>query len=496
MWRIVNRLAVAASILFLTDATLLLAAQSPSGSIITVPATPREYRATADRFDRLDRWIRATASHRLGESDAFSQELATWSLTDLQALWVDAHTLAQLMRDRSQGNFSVRTADGQVVRIVYSRRQLDTLLGFACIAGGYLDPAGFTDRAGSVARECVVSAPLTHLDPEMAKIALWFGSERLRRGDDNLFWRRSAVLHSDVAMLEQPRPLAVGTTSLPIGPRRLRAELLDGRQLAITLGGVHWSLAETVLEFVRARGATGETRASTTEPPSDDPMVRSWYQATTMWLQRHEQRDLQHLDAGLARFPDDGLLLFLRGCEHESYGSPAIQVPLEGARRSDGPVRSSRDEWRTAASDFIKSLETNGPRDETLLHLGRVQTLLGSKDAAVRTLASTYDRLPSASLRYLRDMFLGEALEQTAAFEDANAAFARAHNLFPTAQSPMLALSQLQRRMDHYDSAKTSIATLWTSPTGTDDDDPWWLYSVSHTAGADARVEAVWRSVE
>ncbi len=223
-------------------------------------------------------------------------------------------------------------------------------------------------------------------------------------------------------------------------------------------------------------------------------MVRAWYQATTMWMQWQEQRDPQHLEAGLRLFPEDPLLLFLSGCEHEAYASPVIQVPIQGTPRDTWLVRSPRDELQQAADQFRKSL-ANGSSAETRLHLGRVEQLLGDPQEAVQTLNAA-DALPSDTLRYLRDLFLGQAYEESGAFADAGAAYERAHALFPLAQSPLLAMSQLRRRSDDYEQAKAAMTALWTVVPDNDEDDPWWRYSVSHTDGAEARVESVWRSVE
>jgi hypothetical protein len=93
-------------------------------------------------------------------------------------------------------------------------------------------------------------------------------------------------------------------------------------------------------------------------------------------------------------------------------------------------------------------------------------------------------------------MFLGQANEQAAALAEARAAYEQAHALCPRAPSPLLALSQLERRADNYEPARQAIDQLWVVVPETDDDDPWWAYSISHTTQADTLVEAVWRSVE
>lgn len=130
---------------------------------------------------------------------------------------------------------------------------------------------------------------------------------------------------------------------------------------------------------------------------------------------------------------------------------------------------------------FAKGLDTTGPRDHALLHLGHVQMLLGATDDAVRTLASTYDGLPTASVRCLRDMFLGLALEQTGAFADANAAYQRAHESFRSTQSPLIAISQLARCANKYEKANAALAEVWGLTRTSDDDDPVAVLCIAHS---------------
>ncbi|MGC4080625.1 MAG: hypothetical protein QM736_00530 [Vicinamibacterales bacterium] len=454
-------------------------------SILSVPAMPLELRADASRFARLERWALAVAHHNPGEPDGDSADLATWSLTDLQALWIDANALARVMRDRSAGGFRLGTPDGRSTSIVYTRAQLDSLRRLACIVGGYLDPSGFAMRAGSVARECVESIPLNELSPALADVAVSFGHERVRRGDDNLFWKRGALLHSDIAMLEHQAPVPLGTPSLPIGPRRARLELIDGRAVGLTLGGIHWSLAESLLTFVKPADAH-------TPAPERDDMVRAWYQATTLWMQSTEQHDLQHLENGLALFPDDATLTFLSGCEHETYSAASIQAAINPSNRATNAVRSAKNELKRAAADLRRSLGADSSNPQTHMHLGHVLSMLDEPREAIDHLTAASTTLDSDELHYLNDLFLGRALEQAARFDEARAAYQRAHDRRPTAQSPMLALSALARRRDAYEPARAAIDSLWTTPATDDDDNPWWTYPVSHTAGVDAVVARAW----
>lgn len=462
-------------------------AQTRVESVLAVPPVPSELRATDARLERLERWIFIVAKHSPGRSDELSQELASWSLVDLQWLWVDANTLATLMHADNRGAFTVSIPGGGTTRIGYSRTQLQRLQRAACLVSGFLDVTSEALPADHIARRCIEATPLATLGPILSELASWYAAQRRRLGDDNVFLRRSALAHSDVAMLERTMTLPIGASSLPVGPRRIRIELLDGRSLGITLGGIHWSLAETLLSFVTS---AGEVRPN----PERDAMVRSWYQATTMWLQRHEQRGLQHLQSGLALFPNDATLLFLSGCEHESYASDAIQVALDPSNRGAGSVRSRPEELRLAARAFAQSQELRASA-ETEMHLGRVSSLLGQVDEALTTLASITAPFPSSAQRYLFEMTMGDALERSRRLRDAADAYAPAHAIDPAAQSATLALSQVQLRADNRDAARESIG-LWAAESTDGSEDPWWDYSVSHTGPADSLVEAVWQSVD
>lgn len=63
------------------------------------------------------------------------------------------------------------------------------------------------------------------------------------------------------------------------------------------------------MAFVNPPESAHDVRGKDVDLPPD-PMVRDWYQATTMWMQRHEQRDIQHLQEALRLFPTMGCCSF------------------------------------------------------------------------------------------------------------------------------------------------------------------------------------------
>ena len=74
-------------------------------------------------------------------------------------------------------------------------------------------------------------------------------------------------------------------------------------------------------------------------------------------------------------------------------------------------------------------------------------------------------------------LFLGRAEEARGHDEAARAAFERASALYPNAQSPRLALSQIARRAGNRAAAQRELQAIAQLP---DDErrreDPWWLY--------------------
>lgn len=452
---------------------------TPAG--MDVPMTP-------DRLLRLEQWVNAVAAHQPGERDDSTSTVNAWGLRELQGLWIDLNTLARVMRNRSAGGFTATTREGFVVRLLYTPAQLRAIATLACVAGGYLDPSGAAMPSGHPARQCVDSVPLNELSTELREAALRFGRARAARGDDNMVFERAALLHSDIAMLERPMAIPVSTPSLPVGPRRIQLEMMDGNPVSMTLAGLHWEMAETALEYVQPADATRPA-------PSRDPFVRQWYTATATWMQKEERHDAQHLDNARRLFPDDAVLLFLSGCEHEAYASPAIQAPLQAARRMPGSPGSSTEEWRRADALFRDAMRADPDAMEVRLHRGRILSLLGAQDDAVAELERARMALSDPQQRYYAEVFLGRALEDRGDFAEAQQAYARAHDLAPGAQTPLLALSQLARRRDDFEGARSAIEELAHLADTSDDSDPWWFYFVSHAQHADALVADAWAMV-
>ena len=304
--------------------------------------------------------------------------------------------------------------------------------------------------------------------------------------------RRGALLHADVAML-QPRgavePFAGPFAAPAVGPQTWRIDIADGRSVDAGLSAVHWDIARLALDQVRPP-------AFEKPAPERDAMVRAWYRATAAWMQFREDHDTIHLDRGRAIFPDDVDLLFLSGCQRETYAAPAIQAATRAVSLPPGmtmAIESERAELRQAETFFKRALAKQADMTEAHLRLGRVLGLEGHHVEAAAELRQALAAIDDDRLRYYGELFVGAEEEALGRFDAARAAFERAATLFPSAQSPLVALSELSKRRGDRAGALSAIERLFALPPVGDErrDDPWWSYHTAQARDAEALLDAV-----
>jgi hypothetical protein len=442
-----------------------------------LPFVPVES-AAGDRLGRLERWLKAAARHAPGADDGALKEVAAWPNRNLRELWIDANVLIQIMRGGNGDRFSVRS-DGQAkaTQIRYTTMQLRRLHVLSCAARGAL-----------VETDCRAAHAADELDPELRQLAALTGAA-VSRGDDNYILRRGALLHGDIAMLAPLAMAAPPESPSSIGPQRLRMAISDGRQVDLHQSAMHWEIARMLLAFVKPHG-------SDRPAPGRDEMVRQWYHATAAWMQLHEDHDKLHLDEARELFPVDPDILFLSGCQHETYAGPQIQTAARSAVLPTGvtlDVGSDRSELREAAGMFRRALEAKPDHAEARMRHGRVLALLGRHADAAVELRRAAGELEEMQLLYYAELFLG-AEEATLGNRDAaGAAYARAAELSPRAQSPWLALSELARRYGDRPAALRAMERLFVRPDNdrSEHDDPWWWYYVAQARDADDLLEAM-----
>lgn len=443
------------------------------------PTTPLSVGSVTDaRIDRLGHWLKAVARHTPGVNDDELAEVAGWPNTNVKELWVDANVLVQMVRKVRAERFNVR-AEGQKAstQIRYTKTQLRRLHVLACAAGGALVDA-----------ECMAMDAGSELDPELRQVAALSRAAKLR-GDDNYILRRGALLHGDVAVLAPLAMAAPADARSSAGPQRFRMEISDGREIDLRQSAVHWEIARMLLDFVIPFESD---RAG----PGGDDMVRQWYRATAAWMQLREDHDKLHLDRARALFPADPDILFLSACQRETYAGPAIQTAVRSAVLPTGvtlDIGSDRSELREAETLFRRTLEIKPDHAEARMRYGRVLGALGRHAEAAVELRRAVAELREAQMLYYAQLFLGAEEEALGNRDPARAAYERAAELSPRAQSPLLALSQLARRYGDRPAALRAMEWLFTLPDEdrNERDDPWWRYYVDQARDADELLDAI-----
>lgn len=358
------------------------------------------------------------------------------------------------------------------------------VLASSTLAAGSQDRLGIWLRAidqhqpGSRDEHVAVLAPWT--SGSLNGVAL--AATRADVGSLQTRIKRAAWLHADIAVLSRT---AAGYGAASTGAES--AVVGDG-QLAGALGRTpHWAFARFLLdqhrrlEVIEARRLTGRL-----PPPDED--VRLWYRATSAYLQSwNEYVELvPHLAAALDAFPEDPVLLLIKGTMHEYLAEPPIQIAVEQQRRLQveaanvgTPVLERQ--WA------LRALEAASRADHTLVEarIRRANLLLrlGRPREAIDDLLPLLSSPPSGVLGYWLHLVHGRTLLALNQPKGARAAFAAAVALFPDAQTPWLGLAQVALRLGE----PADLDTLTLRPQHADD--PWLLYHQNHVPHADELVE-------
>jgi tetratricopeptide (TPR) repeat protein len=274
---------------------------------------------------------------------------------------------------------------------------------------------------------------------------------------------RGAALHADIARL-------IPEDTVRRSPTQKTAYVVsDGRWVGVRYISVHWQLGRSLLDSV-------------TPQPAGHPGVLAWYLETSDDLAKLRQfaAAIDHHERARQLFPSDPALLFASGVLHERFGSTALQAAAESiseSNRTSAAVSSARGELERAERFFRDSLAHRPGHVEALVRHGRVLDELRRHDDASAELHRAIEKGASGELLYLAQLFLGRAEEARGRHEAARAAFERASALYPNAQSPRLALSQIARRAGDRAAAQHQLQAIARLP---DDErrreDPWWVY--------------------
>jgi len=274
---------------------------------------------------------------------------------------------------------------------------------------------------------------------------------------------RGAALHADIGRL-------IPEDTARKSPTQKEAYAVrDGRWLGIRYISMHWQLGRSLLDGMMP-------------DPALEPGVRAWYHelATDLLRMRQFAAAADHFARARQMYPTDPDILFASGVLHERFGSTALQAAAESineSNRAAPSVSSARAELARAERFFRDSLAYRPDRIEARVRHGRVLDDLDRHEEAAVELRRAIAEGAGGDLLYLAQLFLGRAEEALGNREASRAAFERASALYPNAQSPRLALSQIARRIGDRAAAQRELQFISKLP---DDErrreDPWWLY--------------------
>jgi len=343
----------------------------------------------------------------------------------------------------------------------------------ACAIGGLLDAA-----------PCEWTKPAMKSDPFLSSLSSAATAIRTDL-NGNFIARRGALMHSDVEMMGLAAPSAVDLS--PTQPA-IRMTFSDGQQTSLMQPGVHWEVARQLMDLVAGPG-------STKPAPGADDMVRRWYVATSAWLQLWGHHDNDHIGRGREIFPDDADLAMLAGAQHEAYAASAVQTAVRAAVLPTGvrlDVRSERDELKDAERLLRRATELKPEFAEAQIRLGHILSLTGRDMEAADHLRKGLDATDEKLLRYYGSLFLGAAEEKLGHTAASQASYEAAASLFPSAQSPLLGLSELAHRAVHRDEALLDMEKVYSLGSSSNlDADPWWHYTYLQGRNADALLESL-----
>ncbi len=303
---------------------------------------------------------------------------------------------------------------------------------------------------------------------------------RKRPLDANDLLLRGAALHLDLAIVAHTRGARTFTPSSARGARRPAQSVLvkDGQYAGMEYAENHWFHGRALLDAIEPRQA-------------DIPAVRLWYRAASAYMgfTEHLSELTPHLEHARKVLPEDAGVMFDSGCLHETYAMPRIQGAVRSTKLPNQlsfGVPNERANLRQAERYLRRALALDPALVEARVRHGRVLSELGRDTEAVPRLEQAVAAASDTTMRYYALMFLGRAQQRLGLADPARQAYERAQHLFPTAQSPVIALSHLAYEQGDSPAALRTLKPLATLSADRPDDDPWWNYPVCHAG--DSRV--------
>ena len=391
------------------------------------------------RFEDTWTWFRLAAQHHPGRVDTPLKTLAEWPIGRIHRVRHDLRLIQRLLVNAANGEGSasapaVRSGPFRAEALRLYLADLEPLLGLPPDALGPKPDPRLVAQPSGIARRAIAVV--------MAKgVAL-----------------QTDLMMAAVSDLDLTRAATNSSTSA--------TRIIDGERFSIWSSAVYWDVARFAMDHVviTPRGGT---------------LARDWYYATSEFLLKRREYDagLPHVAHARVSLPDDGRLAFYAGVMFENLASPSVQVAI-----AENPATAGIDEKSVLllrSQDALKTaLELDPNLDEAALRLARVLQMTGRQDDAATLLQRVEKTLDRPELRYCAALFLGRADEARGNDANARAAFGRARDLFPEAQSPHLALAAMSWRAADGATATSEVRALPDTDELQRSFDPWWIYDV------------------
>jgi len=287
--------------------------------------------------------------------------------------------------------------------------------------------------------------------------------DKTQRDEANDLLLRGAGLHADIARL-------IPDGIVRQSPKQQRIFIVtDGRDQGTRFISIHWDLGRSLLDAIAPE-------------PAVHPGARLWYEETSIDLLRLRSlaEAAVHLPRARQIFPSDPVLLFASGVLHERFSSPSLQAAAESVvagHRGATSLNSARAELGRAERFFRAALAVQPDHVEAQVRHGHVLGSLGRHAQAAEVLRAAIKAGVTGELLYFAELFLGSQEEALGHNAQARARFEQAASLYPRAQSPRIALSQLLRRTGDRSGAQRELRVLAELPEDERQrEDPWWNY--------------------
>jgi tetratricopeptide (TPR) repeat protein len=280
---------------------------------------------------------------------------------------------------------------------------------------------------------------------------------------------RGAAMHAAAAMLARLGDAPVDAPRR--SPLALSAVLVDdGQQAGFGANSSHWGIGRLLIDLLDSEQLR-------------DPFVLLWYRAAAEFMIAGADYAATqgHLVCARHVLPDEAHIWIASGVVRAHYAAPGVQNALAGVKVPFGFVVLVNDQQRELADAerFLRrAVELDPTAVEAQVRYGWVLVQQRRFDLAFDVLRVGRTAASEPVLQYYASLFLGVAEAALGRNEGAVESFEQAARLFPSAQAPLLALSELAMRRGDRAAASAALDRLLALPS--DRDDPWWTFDVEY----------------